>query len=143
MIFFILSSFSATIEVAIHQITKRPKPRRPEYLRESFNFSEICEDEPAASSMKAGADPEAFPRQWRSDLKPADPPSRLREPDSFSFNGGTAESHDSRGCPEGRKGWSANLTSRGGHVLLPPSCFVGRVDQNPNGHWKGITEGKR
>lgn len=121
------------IDLVIPQGAKRPKPRRPEYLRESFSFSEVSEIQ-SGVSMQSIDDIEALPRQWRSDLRPATPPPRLQKPINFTPNQVTPQSGTSEKSLQKQHGLLANVASRDNHVLLPPSCFVSCNDSVKNKH---------
>lgn len=117
----------------------RPRPRVPEYLRESFNLSELC---------KHTTDNESVPRNMPPKFQPVTQPPHLPEPTVY---GGSQTSHTGSNTSVEALGETATVKASPGkfgkipsrigsgkkHVLLPPSSFVhtkkpsNDVDENP------------
>ena len=107
---------------------KRPRPRVPEYLRESFNLSEL-------SQHISAADTEAVPRNLPPNFQPLVQPEYLPEPSAYpsSITSRTSSDTSQTGLKEIKplksnsrnpQTFSKKVNSGKQPVLLPPSSFV-------------------
>ena len=109
---------------------KRPPPRVPEYLRESFNLSDIISEHPPSSTVA-----EDIPRKLPQNLQPVTQPERLPEPPAYSSSvtSRTSSTSSQAGPDKVTAPKSRSLNSQGiskkvdgiskKPVLLPPSSF--------------------
>ncbi|CAB3980779.1 Hypothetical predicted protein [Paramuricea clavata] len=109
---------------------RRPRPRVPDYLRESFNLSELSEHITCSA-----ADNEAVPRHLPPNFEPITQPKHLPEPTVYtsSITSRTSSNTSQTGLREtmplesssrNPQTFSKKVASGKKHVLLPPSSFV-------------------
>ncbi|XP_028391403.1 protein SFI1 homolog [Dendronephthya gigantea] len=105
---------------------KRPQPRVPEYLRESFNLSELSEHPPSSTVA------EDIPRKLPQNLQPFIQPERLPEPPAYSSSvtSRTSSNTSQTGSDEVSRPLNSQKISKKADgskskkpVLLPPSSF--------------------
>ena len=141
---------SQTLPLSIVQnvsSVRRPQPRVPDYLRESFNLSELSEHITCPA-----ADNEAVQRHLPPNFEPITQPKHLPEPTVYtsSITSRTSSNTSQTGLREtmplesssrNPQTFSKKVDLGKKHVLLPPSSFVRTKKSVNNPRQKNFSRG--